>query len=101
MLRTSLVECLEQYYAQFPMAATGKVRVLKGQGKEVVVSEEFEAMLPSVDDFSADLALRRASGGQGLHVTFQLCISHASQAAIGVHIFLPHYVREVVLSSFV
>ena len=70
MLRTSLVECLEQYYAQFPMAATGKVRVLKGQGKEVVVSEEFEAMLPSVDDFSADLALRRASGGQGLHVTY-------------------------------
>ena len=95
MLHTCLVECLEPYYAQFPMAANGKVRVLKGQGKEVVVSEEFEAMLPSVDDFSADLALRRASGGQGLHVTFQLCISHASQAAIGVHIYLPHNVRDV------
>ena len=54
------------------MAVSGKVRVLKEQGKVVVVSEEFEAMLPSVEDFSADLALRRASGGQGLHVTFQI-----------------------------
>ena len=98
MLRTCLVECLEPYYAQVPMAATGKVRVLKGQGKEVVVSAEFEAMLPSIEEFSADLAIRRASGGQGLHVTRQICINHASQAAISVHSFLTHYVREVVLS---
>ena len=98
MLRTCLVECLEPYYAKFPMAANGKVRVLKGQGKEVVVSEEFEAMLPSIEDFSADLAIRRASGGQGLHVTCQICINHASQAAIKVHSFLAHYVLEVVLS---
>ena len=52
------------------MAANGKVCVLKGQGKEVVVSEEFEAMLPSIKDFSDDLAVRSASGCQGLHVTF-------------------------------